>query len=482
MTGNKQKKGTISITKYIVTNIIVALLAVGGTVFIYESKNGISSSSQQDQLDNLADLATLIEQGYIKDTDSKKLYEGAMKGMVAAIDDPYSTYFTAEEAKGFEEDINGNFEGIGAVMTMTNDLPTVAEPPIKDSPAEKAKLQVGDVILKVDGKSIEGQSLSDVVKKVRGEKGSSVKLDIKRGSETFPVTITRDVIPVDSVTGNIDEKNKDIGYINISSFNSTTSEEFDKMVTKLRKDGAKSFVIDVRGNPGGMLDQVEKITSRFLKDGKPIVKFESKLEDDEEHVASKKLDSGEKITEPTVLLVDENSASASEIMAGAFIDSANIEVIGTKTFGKGTVQTVIPMNDGGEIKLTIKKWLTPKGKWIHKKGVDPTIKVDKPDYIQHKLIDAALDYKLGAVNENVKVINEYLKVLGYDVDVTDTYSEKTEAAIKAFQQKNKLEVTGKADEKTINVLEKQIVEYWKLHDNQYEKAIETLVKEKTSEN
>lgn len=294
MTDNKPKKRTVSITKYIVTSIIVAILAVGGTVFIYESKNGISSSSQQDQLDNLADLATLIEQGYIKDIDSKKLYEGAMKGMVAAIDDPYSTYFTAEEAKGFEEDINGNFEGIGAVMTMTNDLPTVAEPPIKDSPAEKAKLQVGDVILKVDGKSIEGQSLSDVVKKVRGEKGSSVKLDIKRGSETFPVTITRDVIPVDSVTGNIDEKNKDIGYINISSFNSTTSEEFDKMVTKLRKDGAKSFVIDVRGNPGGMLDQVEKITSRFLKDGKPIVKFESKLEDDEEHVASKKLDGGEK--------------------------------------------------------------------------------------------------------------------------------------------------------------------------------------------
>lgn len=477
MKDNKPKKRTVSFTKYIVTTLIVAILAVGGTVFIYESKNGVSSSSEQDQIDNLTDLATLIEQGYIKDVDSKKLYEGSMKGMVAAIDDPYSTYFTPEEAKGFEDDINGNFEGIGAVMTMTNDLPTIAEPPIKDSPAERAKLQVGDVILKVDGKSIEGESLSDVVKKVRGEKGTDVKLDIKRGAKTFPVTITRDVIPVESVTGNIDEKNKDIGYINISSFNATTSEEFDKMVTKLRKDGAKSFVIDVRGNPGGMLDQVEKITSRFLKDGKPIVKFESKLEDDEEHVASKKLDGGNKITEPTVLLVDENSASASEIMAGAFIDSANIEVIGTKTFGKGTVQTVIPMNNGGEIKLTIKKWLTPKGKWINKKGVEPTIEIEKPEYIQHRLIDTTLDYKLGAVNENVKVINDYLKVLGYDVDVTDTYSDKTEAAVKAFQEKNKLDVTGKADEKPINELEKQIVEYWNTHDNQYEKAIETLVKD-----
>lgn len=477
MKDNNTNKKTVSLTKYIITSVITAILAIGGTVFIYESKGRVQTASTQDGLDNIADLATLIQQGYIKDVDSKKLYEGAMKGMVAAIDDPYSTYFTAEEAKGFEEDINGNFEGIGAVMSMTNDLPTVAEPPIKNSPAEKAKLQTGDAILKVDDKSIEGKSLSDVVKLVRGEKGTDVKLEIKRGAETFPVTITRDVIPVESVTGKIDEKNKDIGYISISSFSSTTSEEFNKMITKLRKEGAKSFVLDVRGNPGGMLDQVEKISSRFLKDGQTIVKFESKLEDDEEHKASKKLDGGDKITEPTVLLVDENSASASEILAGAFIDSANIDVVGTKTFGKGTVQTVIPMNDGAEIKLTIKKWLTPSGKWINKKGVEPTIKVDKPSYIQHKLIDTTLTYKLGAVNENVKIINEYLKVLGYDVDDSDTYNDKTEQAVKNFQEKNKLEVTGTADEKTVKELEKQIVEYWKNHDVQYEKAIETLKKD-----
>ena len=191
-----------------------------------------------------------------------------------------------------------------------------------------------------------------------------------------------------------------------------------------------------------MLDQVEQITSRFLKDDKPIVKFESKLEGDEEHVASKKLDNGEKITEPTVLLVDENSASASEIMAAAFKDSANIDVIGTKTFGKGTVQTVIPLNDGAEVKLTIKKWLTPKGKWINKKGVEPTIEVVKPSYIEHKLIDTSLTYKLGSINDNVKVINEYLNVLGYDVDISDTFNEKTQKAIKEFQEKNKLDVTS----------------------------------------
>lgn len=473
----KKKQKTISFTKYIVTSVIVAILAIGGTVFIYESKSGVSSVSAKDDLDNISDLAALIQQGYIKNVDSKKLYEGAMKGMVAAIDDPYSTYFTADEAKGFEDDISGNFEGIGAVMTMTNDMPTVAEPPIKDSPAEKAKLQAGDVILKVDGKSIEGKSLSEVVKLVRGEKGTDVTLDIKRGSDTFPVTITRDVIPVESVSGNLDKNHKDIGYIHISSFNSTTSEEFDKVVTKLRKDGAKSFVIDVRGNPGGMLDQVEQITSRFLKDDKPIVKFESKLEGDEEHVASKKLDNGEKITEPTVLLVDENSASASEIMAAAFKDSANIDVIGTKTFGKGTVQTVIPLNDGAEVKLTIKKWLTPKGKWINKKGVEPTIEVVKPSYIEHKLIDTSLTYKLGSINDNVKVINEYLNVLGYDVDISDTFNEKTQKAIKEFQEKNKLDVTSEANKETVNELEKQIVEYWKSHDNQYEKAIETILKD-----
>jgi len=479
MKENQNKKKSISTTKYIVSILVVAILAIGGTVFIYESKSVSSfGGTNTEELDNINDLAELIQQGYIKDVDSKKLYEGAMKGMVQAIDDPYSSYLTSEEAKGFEDDISGNFEGIGAVMTMTNDLPTVAEPPIKDSPAEKAKLQVGDAILKVDDKSVEGKKLSDVVKLVRGKKGTDVKLDIKRGSETFPVTITRDVIPVESVTGKIDENNKDIGYIHISSFNSTTSEEFDKVVKQLRKDGAKSFVLDVRGNPGGLLDQVEAITSRFLKDGKPIVKFESKIEDNEEHDASKKLDDGEKITEPTVLLVDENSASASEIMAAAFIESGGFDVIGTKTFGKGTVQTVIPMNDGAEVKLTIKKWLTPDGNWIHEKGVKPTIEVKKSSYMDNKIIDTSLTYKLNSINENIKTINEYLKVLGYNIkDVSDTYTKETEDAVKEFQEKNKLEVTGVANKYTIQELEKQILEYWDKHDNQYEKAIETIKKD-----
>jgi len=474
---NNNKK-TISTTKYILSIIVIAILAIGGTVFVYETKNVSSKSgATSDQLENISYLAELIEQGYIKDVDSKKLYEGAMKGMVEAIDDPYSSYLTSTEAKGFDDDINGNFEGIGAVMTMTNDLPTIADPPIKNSPAEKAKLQVGDAIIKVDDKSIEGKSLTDVVKLVRGEKGTDVKLEIKRGSETFPVTITRDVIPVESVTGKIDKNNKDIGYIHISNFSTTTSEEFDKVVNQLRKDGAKKFVIDVRGNPGGVLDQVEQITSRFLKDGKPIVKFESKIEGNEEHDASKKLDNGKKITEPTVLLVDGDSASASEIMAGAFIESGKLDVIGTKTFGKGTVQTMIPMQDGSEVKLTIKKWLTPNGTWIHKKGVKPTIEVKRPSYMNNKLIDSTLTYKLNSVNDNVKIINEYLNVLGYDVkDVTDNFTTETEQAVKAFQEKNHLEVTGIVEEKTINELEKQILKYWEDNDNQYQKAIETLEK------
>lgn len=480
MKEKKEKKMTMF--HYVVSLIVVAIFASGATVFIYELNDNKQLAyetvgGKQSDDDDLAYLYSLIETGYIEDVDPQALHDGAMKGMVQAIDDPYSSYLTKSEAKEFDDDISGNFEGIGAVMTMTNDMPTVAEPPIKDSPAEKAKMQAGDIILKVDGEETQGKTLNEIVKTVRGEKGTDVVLDIQRDTETFPVTITRDVIPVDSVKGNIDKNDKDVGYIQISSFNTTTSKEFDEVVNQLRKDGAKSFVIDVRGNPGGVLTEVEKISSRFLEDGQPIVKFDSKLEGTEEHDASKQLDNGEKIKEPTVLLVDENSASASEILAGAFIDSAGLDVVGESTFGKGTVQTVIPTGDGGELKLTIKKWLTPDGTWIHEKGVKPTIEEKKPDYIQHKLIDTKITYKLGSTNENVKIINEYLNVLGYSVeDDSDTYSTETQSAIRAFQEKNDLKATGVADKDTIRLLERRIVEHWKDNDTQYQKGMEVLKK------
>lgn len=465
---------------YALSLIMVAVIASGLTIFIYESnvlENKLNRPLVGTKLEAVDYLYDVIQAGYIEEVDNQTLIDGALKGMTEALDDPYSTYLSGEQAKAFDEDISGSFEGIGAVMTQTNDLPTVAEPPIKGSPAEKAKLQAGDMILKVNGEETKGKSLDEVVKQVRGEKGTSVELEIGRDTETFSVEIVRDMIPMESVKGKIDPTDKHVGYIQLTAFNETTSDEFDEVVKTLRQEGATSFIIDVRGNPGGILTEVEKISSRFLKDGQPIVKFEDRSNEEQVHVASKKLDNGNKIKEPTVLLVDENSASASEIMAGAFAQSAKLDVIGTKTFGKGTVQTLIPLSDTSEVKLTVSKWLTPNGTWIHKEGVEPTILVEKPEYLKNNLIDKSLTYQVGFISDNNKIINQYLQVLGYNAtEKSDLYTEETAQGISRFQKEHDLKETGQADKDTLVALEMAIVSYWEANDPQYNKALEVLTK------
>ncbi|MBO0476855.1 S41 family peptidase [Vagococcus sp. DIV0080] len=469
----------ISIFQYVVTIVVVGILASGLTLFIYEL-NGPRTSSHmsnavKDDLENISYLYELIDSQYIEDVSETDLVNGALKGMTEAIGDPHSVFFPEEAAKDFDDSVSGSFEGIGASMMLENEYPVIAEPPFEDSPAQKAKLKKGDIITKVDGKEVKGQPLNEVVSKIKGEKGTKVTLEIMRGNESFSVDIIRDTIPVKSVKSNIDKTNKDVGYIQITSFNETTSDEFDEAVSSLRKEGAKRFIVDVRGNPGGVLQNVEKMTSRFLNDGDVIVGFEDKNKETFEEVAGKKFDKGEKINEPTVLLMDENSASASEIMAGA-LKAHGFDVIGTTSYGKGTVQTLVPIEGHGEVKLTISKWLTPDGKWIHEKGVEPTIKVDYPDYLKRVVIDRSMTYEEGVISNHVETINTYLNELGYNVGkVSSTYTADTTKAIKEFQTASGIEATGKADKATVEALETAITQHWKENDIQYETALKTVL-------
>lgn len=479
MTPKEPKK--ISMLQYILTIGVVGIFASGATVFIYElsgQSNRVNLTNEvRDDLENVNLLYELIDSQYIEEVDKTELVNGALKGMTEAIGDPHSNFFPEEEAKDFDDSVSGSFEGIGATMMFENDYPVIAEPPFEGSPADKAKLKKGDIIIKVDGKEVKGQGLSETVSKIKGEKGTTVTLDILRGEETFSIDIVRDVIPVESVKANIDKSDKSVAYIKILSFNETTSDEFNKAIESMRTQGAEKFIIDVRGNPGGVLQNVEKMTSRFLDDGDVIVGFESKNKGTFEEVADVKFDQGNKIKEPTVILTDENSASASEIMAGA-LKAHGFDVIGTTTYGKGTVQTLVPIQGHGEVKLTISKWLTPDGKWIHDKGIEPTIKVDYPEYLKRLVIDRSLAYEEGTISPHVETINVYLNELGYDVgEVSQTYTSKTTEAIKEFQAKQKIEVTGIANKQTIESLELEISNHWKANDIQYQKALE-VIKEK----
>lgn len=473
-----KNKRQVPFHQYIISIACVAFLAGGSSYiyFDYQYKRQVSNNpAQTSELKKVDDLYNEIVNNYVGKVDEKKLVDGALKGMTESLDDPYSSYLNEPEADELDQSLSGSFEGIGATMTMTEDLPTVAQAPIEGSPAAKAGIKTNDTILKVDDEETQGKTLSQVVSKIRGKKGTGVRLTIKRGEETFELKLTRDTIPLETVKGELDKKEPTIGSIKITSFGENTYNELKETIKTLRKEGAKSFVIDLRQNPGGLLDQVEQMASMFLEDGKTIVKFEDKNGNTSEDVASSKLDGGFKVKEPTVVLVDEGSASASEIFAAAIKESGNKKIIGTKTFGKGTVQTVKNLNDKSEIKLTVLKWLTPKGEWIHEKGLEPNVKADYPDYAYLSPISRDKTLKSGDSSPVVKNVNALLNALGYEVNADSSdFSEQTTAAVRALQTDNVLPVTGEVDNETAAQIEIEIGKKIKNNDQAYDTGIKEL--------
>jgi carboxyl-terminal processing protease len=336
-----KKRKMVTYRRYIVSLVCMALLAGGAGAVTYNYfGHQVETSAGSEGLAKVQKLYDEITKNYVGEVDQNKLIDGALKGMTEALDDPYSSYLDESATKALNDSLSGSFEGIGAVLSIKDNYPIVAQEPVKDSPAAKAGLKINDRVIKVDNKSTEGVDLSEVVAQIRGEKGTTVTLTIQRDKETFDVSIKRETVPIETVRAELAQQDSSVGYIQISSFSETTFKELKTAISSLRKEGAKAFVIDVRNNPGGLLDQAEKMSSMFLKDGKTIVQFKDKKGSVSKDVASSELDGGFKVTEPVAVLIDENSASAAEIFAAALNESAKIPTIGTKTYGKGTVQTV----------------------------------------------------------------------------------------------------------------------------------------------
>lgn len=466
--------------KLFFSSLAITAIVAGGVVFGVDhlQSNTIMPSqvASTDELAKVHALYDVLEKNYYKKIDTDKLVDGALKGMTEALDDPYTTYLEKPEATELNESLSDSFEGIGATLTLVDGIPQIAQAPIKDTPAEKAGLKAGDQILAVDGKETTGKSLTEIVNQVRGEKGTNVTLTLKRNEETFKVTLTRDKIPLYSVTSSIDKEQPNVGKIEITTFAEKTATELKEAVESLRKQGATAFVIDLRQNPGGLLDQVSNMTSMFLKDGQTIVQLEDRDGNLQKTVASKELDGGFKVTEPTVVLVDGGSASASEIFAGAVNESANIPLVGTKTFGKGTVQTITEYQDGSEVKLTIKKWLTPKKNWIHEKGITPTIEVDYPAFVYATPLPTDQELSLGISSSAVKSLNLYLAGLGYGELSGEQFTEETKKAVEDFQTKEGLPVTGVVDSATVKKIQEAAATQLKEKDAMYTRALEELKK------
>lgn len=409
-------------------------------------------ASNPDSLEKVEQAYSLIFNSYVEKVEEKKLVEGAIKGMLSTLDDPYSVYMDKETAKQFNDTLQSSFEGIGAeVSTVDGKIMIVS--PFKNSPAEKAGLKPNDQILKVDGESIEGLDLYEATLKIRGKKGTAVELEIERKGlkEPLKVKVVRDEIPQITVHADMKKVNGEkVGYLEITSFSEDTSKEFKKELKALEKEGMDSLLIDVRGNPGGLLSSVEEVLRELIAKDKPLYQIEERSGEKTRFFSAL-----EKVKDyPIGVLTDKGSASASEILAGALKEAGGYPIIGEKTFGKGTVQQAVPMGDGSNIKLTLFKWLTPDGNWIHKKGVEPTVEVSQPAIFDTHPIQAEKPLKLDMNNEQVKNAQEILAGIGFEPGRTDGYfNEATETAVKAFQRKNDMKVTGIIDAKTAAALE-----------------------------
>lgn len=317
----------------------------------------------------LSILNSLIDESYLGDIDKKKLEEGLYEGYIGVLDDPYSVYYDEEETKAFMEATEGEYSGIGAVMTQSKDSGIIVLTHVyKDSPAMKAGLKDEDILYKVEGKEVTGEDLTDVVSRIRGEKGTKVELTVLRGKKNEEVTVVavRDTIETQTVQTKMLEG--DIGYMAVSEFDSVTYDQYVKGLDTLEGQGMKGLVVDLRGNPGGNLNTVCDILDLMLPKG--LIVYTQDKNGEKREMTS---DEENKFTHPMVVLVNGNSASASEIYAGAIQDYGLGKIVGTQTYGKGVVQQIFDLKDGTCVKLTIAEYYTPKGRNINGKGITPDV-------------------------------------------------------------------------------------------------------------
>lgn len=365
------REGRVKNLKWASLFILVFLLGVIIGLGRLHRVSALSNTTYED-LRVFTDVLGLLQKEYVEETKSKDLIYGAIKGMVETLD-PHSAFLPPNLYKEMQEETKGRFEGIGIEITLKEGILTVVSP-IENTPAYKAGIQAGDQILKIEGESTKNLTLMECVKRLRGPKGSKVTITIMR--EGFPkprdITLIRDVIPIRSVRYEILDKH--YGYVRISQFQEKTSSEFDKAVKELEaaaQGGLKGLILDLRNNPGGLLDQAVKIADRFIESGL-IVSVEGRKEESKMKFNAQRQE--DDLTKyPLVVLVNGGSASGAEIVAGAIQDHGRGILLGTQTFGKGSVQTIFSLKDGSGLRLTTARYYTPSGRSIQAKGIVPDI-------------------------------------------------------------------------------------------------------------
>ena len=365
------KKEGFSYPEMVIIMIIAILFGflIGNVVSI--TKKETTNSSVPSELKEFVDTYNDIVNNYYDKVNKEELIDAGIKGMINYLDDPYATYFDGTSSTNFNQTLEGNYEGIGIEVTLDNKKVKITKV-FADTPAKKAGIKVGDYITKVNAESVEGKSLSDVVSLIKNAKNKEVEITITRDNQEKAMKVTRTTVDMPYTSSKVyEEKGKKIGYLKIEMFSNNITKQVKKELESLKKKNIDKLVIDVRDNPGGYLTQVTEILSLFMTKKDVIYQLQTKNNKEKVYSTSSKAT----YNYPVVVLINENSASASEILASAFKETYNAEIVGVNSYGKGTVQKTGDLNNGDTIKYTVQKWLTPKGNWINEKGVTPTKEV-----------------------------------------------------------------------------------------------------------
>lgn len=365
-----EKKSGFNYPEMVVIMIIALLFGffIGNVVNF--TKHG--DSKGKSELKELEDTYYNIVNNYYEEVDKEKLIDAGIKGMINYLDDPYATYFEGASSDEFNQSLEGSYQGIGIEVMQTPEN-IVVNKVFEKSPAQKAGFMIGDILLEVAGNLVEGKSLTEVVSLIKGDNKNKVDIKVLRNNQELILSVSRSKVEIQQVNYKVYPiDNVKVGYVKIDVFSSNIAKQFKNAMGVLEDEKIDRLVIDVRDNPGGYLTQVSEILSMFMTKKQVIYQLETKGSKEKVYGMNKKA----KYEYPVVVLINEESASASEILAGAFKETYNSEVIGVNSYGKGTVQRTDDLNSGDTIKYTVQKWLTPKGNWVNKKGLEPTEKVE----------------------------------------------------------------------------------------------------------
>ena len=456
----------------------VISVVLGGTFFLFVNQS--KSDNEQGELNVLTELHDLIEKESVYDVTSDKLVEGALKGMANAINDPYSTYYTEQEAALHKQTLASERVGIGVELSQSEGKIVIIAP-VKDSPADKAGIRPLDELIQVNDTRLDGKSLSDVMKLMQGKEGEKITLVLYRPSidQHIKVVVKREKLKNETVrSGIIEVEGTKIGYVTVTLFGEETANEWKKAMDNVIENKAEALIIDMRNNPGGYLHSAAQMLS-FFEPNEKIFAHMQNHEGVTEALKTKKMD---QLTEyekklrmlPTTVLQNEGSASASEVFTGALQEWKRAVVIGVTSFGKGTVQQSWELQNGGQLKLSTNKWLTPSKRWIHSVGIEPDVEVvQHPLYsVETKLLKGR--FKAGEFSEEIAYSQLVLSELGYSIPRKDGFFDMdTGEAVSQFRKNHDLEDGRHIDEQFFAELTTQLQKFKEsnLNDIQLQMAI-----------